>query len=145
MFKHILLPTDGSPASEKAIRQCIPLAAESGARITALHVHPPFHMFTFNPDMLEDSVDNHETEATTRGAVHLQALLRAAREANVPCDTLEVSAEHPYEAIVQAAEEHHCDLIAMASHGHKGIKGLLLGSETQKVLTHARKPVLVFH
>src|SRR5688500_9155957 len=109
MFKHILLPTDGSPASEKAIRQCIPFAAEAGARITGIHVHPPFHMFSLDPDMLEDSEARHEAEATGRGAAHLQALLRAARAANVPCDTLEVSAEHPYEAIVQAADERHCD------------------------------------
>lgn len=145
MFKHILLPTDGSPASEKAIRQCIPLAADSGARILGIHVHPPFHVFTTNADMLEWAPEQYETEAAKAGSKHLRKLREAALAANVECDTLELSAEHPYEAIIEAAEKHQCDLIAMASRGHRGLKGLLLGSETQKVLTHAHKPVLVFH
>lgn len=145
MFKHILLPTDGSPASERAIHECIPLAAETGARITGIHVHPPFHVFTTNADSLEWTSEKYEAEATKAGSKHLRKLQQAAAEANVPCETVEVSAEHPYEAIIQTAEQRQCDVIAMASRGHRGLKGLLLGSETQKVLTHAQKPVLVFH
>ena len=143
MFKHVLLPTDGSPQSESAIQQGIELAKETHARVTGIHVVPEFHVFTYQPDMLEDTREQYAKDSQAKAAKILQAVETAARDAGVPCDTVCVTSDEPYEAIIRTADEQGCDLIAMASHGHKGIKGLLVGSETQKVLTHSHQPVLV--
>lgn len=143
MFKHVLLPTDGSPQSEAAIQQGIELAKETHARVTGIHVVPEFHVFTYRTDMLEDTREQYAKDSQAKAAKILQSIENAARSAGVPCDTVCVTSDEPYEAIIRTAEEKGCDLIAMASHGHKGIKGLLVGSETQKVLTHSHQPVMV--
>ena len=143
MFKHVLLPTDGSPQSESAIQQGIELAKETHARVTGIHVVPEFHVFTYQPDKLEDTREQYAKDSQAKAAKILQAVETAARDAGVPCDTVCVTSDEPYEAIIRTADEQGCDLIAMASHGHKGIKGLLVGSETQKVLTHSHQPVMV--
>ena len=143
MFKHVLLPTDGSPQSESAIHQGIELAKETHARVTGIHVIPEFHVFTYRPDMLEETPQQYAKDSQAKAAKILQAVETAARDAGVPCDTVWVVSDEPYEAIIRTADEQGCDLIAMASHGRKGIKGLLVGSETQKVLTHSHQPVMV--
>jgi nucleotide-binding universal stress UspA family protein len=143
MFKHLLLPTDGSLQSEEAIRQGIALAKETQARVTGIHVVPEFHVFTYRPDMLEDTRAEYLRDSQAKAAKILESVENAAREAGVPCDTVCAVSDEPYEAIIKTADEKGCDLIAMASHGHKGIKGLLVGSETQKVLTHSHQPVIV--
>ena len=143
MFKHVLLPTDGSPQSESAIQQGIELAKETHARVTGIHVVPEFHVFTYQPDMLEDTREQYAKDSQAKAAKILQSIENAARVAGVPCDTVCVTSDEPYEAIIRTADEQGCDLIAMASHGHKGIKGLLVGSETQQVLTHSHQPVMV--
>lgn len=144
MFTHLLVPTDGSEASEAAIRQSIEIAQLLKARVTGLHVMQPFHLFSYQPDMLEDTREQFDQDSQRRAAEFLAVIERAAEAAGVPCETLSVAGEPPYEAILKAAEEQGCDLIAMASHGRRGVKGFLLGSETQKVLVHTHKPVLVF-
>ena len=143
MFKHVLLPTDGSPQSEAAIQQGIALAKETHGRVTGIHVIPEFHVVTYRTDMLEDTREQYAKDSQAKAAKILQSVENAARDAGVPCDTVCVVSDEPYEAIIRTAEEEGCDLIAMASHGRKGIKGLLVGSETQKVLTHSHQPVMV--
>ena len=145
MFNHILLPTDGSPASERAITQAVAFAKDAEARITGLHVMQEFHLLTYQVQMLEDTREQFIRECQARADVYLSALKKAADKEGVPCETICVTANQPFEAIVRMAEGKACDLIVMASHGRKGIAGFLLGSETQKVLSHSKKPVLVLH
>ena len=144
MFKHILLPTDGSPLSEMASQKCIALAKEAGARLTSIHVVPEFRVFAYAPGIVNDTPEQYKKDCEAAASKILAGVEKAAREAGVACSTLFVYNDHPYEAIVKAAGENGCDLICMAAHGHKGIKGMLLGSETQKVLTHSATPVLVY-
>ncbi|HMA08862.1 MAG TPA: universal stress protein [Ramlibacter sp.] len=143
MFKHMLLPTDGSVASEVAIRKALDLARGSGARVTGLHVVQPFHLLSANVEMIEDTRPVYEAHSEAQAKACLAVIDQAAREAGVSCETCVVRADHPYEAIIQTARERGCDLIVMASHGRRGMQALLLGSETQKVLTHCTVPVLV--
>ena len=143
MFKHVLLPTDGSPQSEAAVRQGIALAKEQQARVTGIHVVPEFHVFTYRPDMLEDTRAEYDRDSQAKANKILAAVEDAARAAGVPCDTVCAVNDEPYEAIIKTADEKGCDLIAMASHGRKGMKGLLVGSETHKVSTHSHQPVMV--
>ena len=104
---------------------------------------PEFHVFTYRPDMLEDTRAEYVRDSQAQAAKILQSVENAARDAGVPCDTVCAVSDEPYAAIIKTADEKGCDLIAMASHGRKGIKGLLVGSETQKVLTHSHQPVIV--
>ena len=144
MFTHLLLPTDGSPASEAAIQKIIELAKELHAKVTGLHVIPEFHVFTYQTEMLEDTREQFIKDSQSHAVKFLAVIQKAAEEAGVVCDTAYMVSDHPHEAIIKVAEDRGCDLIAMASHGRKGMSGLLLGSETHKVLTHSKKPVLVF-
>lgn len=145
MFKHILLPTDGSKLSRKAVKRGIDLARKCGARVTALHVLPEFKM------MVDDGITTispalkkrFEDEGRTRAEKMLGEIAREARARGVRCATLCVSGDSPYLQIIGAARRKKCDLILMASHGRRGISSLLLGSETSKVLLHTRVPVLV--
>ena len=144
MFKRILLPTDGTPASSKAIVDAIAFAKSINASVTGLYVIPPFHTLTFHPDMLEDTHDSYVEHSASAARKYLDQISTAASEAGVACSVQSLTHEHPYEAIIMTAREQACDLIAMASHGRRGAVGLLLGSETQKVLTHSTIPVLVY-
>lgn len=144
MFKRILLPTDGSAASGEAIRKCVQFAKETGAHVTGFHVTPEFHIFTYQAEMLEDTRDQFRKDTEEQAKKYLAVIENAANEAGVPCEVAFTPNDHPYDAIIQAAREYKSDLIVMASHGRKGMRGLLLGSETQKVLTHSQIPVLVY-
>lgn len=144
MFKHFLLPSDGSAMSSAILRPCIQFAKECGASVTAVHVIPEFHVLTGQAEMLEATRDEYVRDSQAHAQRYLAEIEQLARELGVPCKTLAPTHDHPYEAIIQAAREQGCDLICMASHGRRGIKGMLLGSETQKVLTHSAIPVLVF-
>jgi len=144
MFKHILLPTDGSKLSERAIRQSVRVAKALGARITALHVMPKFHAFSYQMQLLEATRGSYEAEAATRGRNYLEFARKVAQAAGVSCDSVQASGDQPYKEIIRTAQKKGCDVILMASHGRRGIEGFLLGSETQKVLTHSKVPVLVY-
>lgn len=144
MFKHILLPTDGSAPSEECIRKCMAFAKESGAHVTGLHVTPEFHIVTYKTEMLEDTPEQFRKDSEEMARKHLALIEDLARQLDVPCAVTWSANDHPFEVIIQTATEKGCDLIAMASHGRKGMKGILMGSETQKVLTHSRIPVLVY-
>lgn len=143
MFKHLLLPTDGSPASEGAIRQALILAQSNGAAVTALHVIQPFHFFAYDVDMVEHTSATYLAGAQDRARRYLKPIESAAKELGLACEALVEADEHPSEAIIRAAMARGCDLIVMCSHGRSAIKGLLLGSQTQKVLAHSTLPVLV--
>lgn len=144
MFKHILIPTDGSAASTHAIHGCMAFAKKCGASVTGVYVIPEFHVFTYKTEMLEDTEEQFTVDGIVHAKKYLEEIETAAREAGVKYDTKYLTSDHPFEAIIRTAGEQECDLIIMASHGRKGVKGLLLGSETQKVLTHSQIPVLVY-
>ena len=143
MFKHILVPTDGSVLSEAAIQMAVALAAVHEAKVTGLHVMPEFHILGYSPETLVDTEEQFARHAQQHADTYLAVLGQAAAQANVEFDTVAVTDTHPYEAIIGAATERNCDLIVMASHGRGGMGALLLGSETQKVLIHSQIPVLV--
>lgn len=144
MFKNILVPTDGSEQSRDAVKTGIELAKVHGARVTGVHVIPDYHLLiayegAFDP-LTEERI---EQEAKARAEVYLGDIREAAKAADVPCSTVCETSDHPYEAILRVCEAANCDLILMTSHGRKGLAAVLLGSETRKVLTHAKVPVLV--
>ena len=143
MYKHILIPTDGSPLSELAIRQGIKLAKSIGAKVTAITVFRPFHAIAVEPMMITDTPEQYQKDCDALGEKHLRVVRDAAREADIPCEVVRVVHDHPYQAIIDTASTRECDLIFMASHGRRGMAALVLGSETTKVLTHTRIPVLV--
>ena len=145
MFKHLLLPTDGSPLSDFAIQKAIQFARSVGAKVTGVTVMPEYHMLSYAVESLQDTRSQYEIDARRHADQYLSKVSEAATGADVFCDTVAVTGDHPYAQIIATAEERHCDLIVMASHGRKGIQALLLGSETHKVLTHTRIPVLIFH
>ena len=144
MFKHLLLPTDGSEASQATLLRGIQLAKDCKARITGISVVPEFHLLSFNATMVTDTKDQFIAESRAQAEKYLALLKQSAQAEGVPCDTEVALSDHPYEAIIRTAESKGCDLIMMASHGRRGVQGLLIGSETQKVLMHCKVPVLVF-
>ncbi len=144
MFKHLLLPTDGSELSQAAIRRGMRFAKECHSKVTGVSVIPEFHVLTFDTTMIQDTKDVFLAESRAQALTNLALLKKSADEEGVPCDTEVAVGDHPYEEIIRIAESKGCDLIMMASHGRRGMQGVLLGSETQKVLTHTRIPVLVY-
>lgn len=143
MYKRILLPTDGSEASTRAVLAGVEFARSTGAEVVAMTAIPAFHAFTADTEMLEATAAQYAQTSQERGQRLVDDVAAVAREAGVPCTCVQLGSDHPYEAIIDTARDQRCDLIVMASHGRKGIKGLLMGSETQKVLVHSSIPVLV--
>jgi nucleotide-binding universal stress UspA family protein len=144
MFTHILLPTDGSPRSEQTIARGVELARQLGATVTGLCVVPTPPAIVYDTEVPLEAREKSAAAARAYAARNLEQVAAAARLAGVPCETLIETGDYPYEAIIAVATRRGCDLIMMASHGRRGVKALLLGSETQKVLTHSTIPVLVF-
>jgi len=145
MFKHILMPTDGSDHSEKAIERGIELAKLCGSRVTGIHVVPDYRLAiayegAFDPVTHEKA----EEEARTRAASFLSFVQKTADAAGVPCETVVATNDHPYDAIVNTANERACDLIVMTSRSRKGLARLIMGSESSRVLHRASIPVLTF-
>jgi nucleotide-binding universal stress UspA family protein len=143
MYSNILIPTDGSELAGKAVQHGIALAKRISAKVTVLTVLPPFHTLTTDTRMIEDTPAQFKARMQTHAEKTLSAAAAAAQAAGVTCETVQVEHEHPYQAIIDTAESKGCDLIVMASHGRHGIAALVLGSETVKVLTHCKVPVLV--
>lgn len=146
MFKHFLVPTDGSQLSLKAAQHAVSLAGEVGAKITFFFAKPDYPVAFYGEGALIDPTTPEKfAEIADRQANEILAHTeKLARDAGVEFSSVSEVCDLPYEAIIRAAEGTGCDLIFMASHGRRGISGLLLGSETQKVLTHSRIPVLVY-
>lgn len=149
MFKHILLPTDGSKLSNKGVKETIKLARALRAKITAVHVVGNYHQYMHDQEdgfMIPEILalrNDFEDRAAARAKAILGPVKAAASKAGVKCDTVVATSDLPYEMIIKQAKKSKCDLIMMASHGRSGLKGILLGSETAKVLAHSKIPVLV--
>ncbi|MEP7329660.1 MAG: universal stress protein [Betaproteobacteria bacterium] len=145
MYKHLLIPTDGSKLSDKAVTHALGLAEALGARVTVLHVSPdypqPIYMegIALNPMSRRDYA-----KSTTEESKKVFArVAKKAAAAGVASTMVHMIAETPWEAIMATAKKRKCDVIVMASHGRRGLAAMLLGSETTKVLTHSKVPVLV--
>lgn len=146
MFKHILVPTDGSTLSLRAAKNAVRFAKVHGARITAFYAAPEYH-----PNIAGDYLPANfvplavfQKQVKKTAEKYLEQIKKLATVGGVACSGMYASADSPYQAIIKAAKERKCDLIFMASHGRRGISGMLLGSETHKVLTHSKIPVLVY-
>jgi nucleotide-binding universal stress UspA family protein len=144
MFKHILIPTDGSDLSRKAVLYGVQLAKESGGKVTGLTVAGPYGAANIDAVLIPVSLEDYEEQSRVLSEKAMEQVKMAADAAGVPCDTVREIHDQPYRAIIDAAHALGCDLIVMASHGRRGISALLLGSETTKVLTHSTIPVLVY-
>jgi nucleotide-binding universal stress UspA family protein len=148
MYKHILVPTDGSALSDKAVEAAIKLAKLAGARVTAFHAIEPYPLqgayaaeasgvAELQPEVFAERSEEYAKRV-------LDTVAAAAAAAKVECTTGYATSRSASQAIVEKARKENCDLIVMASHGRRGLEGFLLGSETQKVLTHSTIPVLVY-
>lgn len=147
MYKHIMLPVDGSKLSVKAVKECIAFAKSIGAKVTAIHVVSHFSLgmtrIDFASEIAQKLEKDHEEESKKHAEEMLAKIEKLTKADGVECDSVVVVGDHPYEEIIENAAKRNCDLIMMASHGRRGLEGLLLGSETVKVLTHSKIPVLV--
>lgn len=146
MFKHILIPTDGSAVSTKAAKAGIALAKESGAKVTGYCAVEPVPTRFYGEGYVMDrqSVADFERRSREHARKQVASIERAARKAGVPFQPLVETARTPYHGIVEAAKKRDCDLIFMASHGHRGLARLMLGSVADKVVQSSRVPVLVY-
>jgi nucleotide-binding universal stress UspA family protein len=143
LYKHILLPTDGSELSKAAMRHGIALAKAIGARVSALVVSTPLTSLVVDPTAASAALEQYKALVATQTAKYLDSIGNEAAEAGVVCSALCVEHDKPYEAIVDTAKNNGCDLVVMASHGLRGVSAIL-GSETLKVLTHSAVPILVY-
>jgi nucleotide-binding universal stress UspA family protein len=144
MYKNILIATDGSDLSASAVKEGVSLAKALAAKVTAVNVSEPFHWF--DPNVVEgvEGAEAAYREGSSRAASRiLGAAADAAKAMGVACETVHVEEDRPYVAIIDTAKAKNCDLIVMASHGRRGMSAVILGSETVKVLTHSKIPVLV--
>ena len=147
MYKHILVPTDGSKLSTQAVEAAVRLAASLGAKVTGFFAAPPATPIMFKGLLPGGYATPEEHEQNIRKAAqsYLGAIEKAAKSAGVPCEVMTVTSDYPADAIVAAAKKRRCDLIFIASHGRRGLRrDSMLGSETQKVLSQAPLPVLVY-
>ncbi len=146
MFQHIFLPTDGSELSFKTAQEAMNFAKEIHAKITVFFAQPEYPAAYFGESALADpSAPEHFTEMTNQKAErYLSDIQKLANDAGVECKTISSVSDSPYRAIVENATKENCDLIFMASHGRHGLVGLLLGSETKRVIDHSPIPVLVY-
>ena len=144
MYKKMLIPTDGSELANKAVEYGVRFAKDSGARIIAMTVTEPFHLISVAPRQIEYTRSEYEKHSKAEAEKVLGVVSAAAERAGVACDTIHVEHEHAYRAIIATAMSKGCDLIVMASHGRHGVSAVVLGSETVKVLTHSKIPVLVY-
>jgi nucleotide-binding universal stress UspA family protein len=144
MFNHILIPTDGSDLSRKALLYAVEIARESKAKVTALTVRPAYVIGSMDMIGVVGGQDEFEAETRRYAEYALTQAKMAGEAASVPVETIQDVADQPYRAIIECANANGCDLIVMASHGRRGVSAMILGSETSKVLTHSHIPVLVF-
>ena len=146
MFKNILIPTDGSPLSQKAVVQGVALAKSVGAKVTAFFAAPPATPIVYRDHLPVGYATPGEREEMIRktAAKYLGFVERAAKKAGISCECAHVTSDYPEEGIVKVAQKKKCDLIVMATHGQGGLRGMFIGSVTQKVLNQAKIPVMVF-
>jgi nucleotide-binding universal stress UspA family protein len=146
MYRHVLIPTDGSERAHRAVTQGLALAKALGAKVTVVTIEPSFDVYAVPASKVYEmsgAFAEHAEQAKARAGKILNAVAEEARAAGVTCETLQIEQDHPYEGIIDTANQRGCDLIVMASHGRGGIAAVVLGSVTNKVLTHTKIPVLV--
>lgn len=143
MYQHILVPTDGSELSEKALASAIEFAKKLGSSITVITVTEPYSYSNLS-DYRPESIDQYDNRVKEEAEERLNIAREFVEKKGVKCDVKAYKSFLPSDAIIQAAQENGCDLIFMASHGRQGLAAVLLGSETQKVLTHSKVPVMVY-
>jgi nucleotide-binding universal stress UspA family protein len=131
VYQHILIPTDGSELAERAVTHGLSLAKFVGAKVTVIIVEERLGGWLYTEEMKKNATSV------------LDRVANAAKQTGVPCDAIHVQDVQPYEAIIATATDRGCDLIVMASHGRSGLSAVVLGSVTNKVLTHTKTPVLV--
>lgn len=144
MYKHILVPTDGSELSRKAVGQAIALAKLANAKVTGIIDSRSWEAVRAAHIAALIEREEYEKSAATSAEESLAFITEAAKAAGVPCEVIHTTFGHPYKAIIDTATSRNCDLIVMASHGWRGLTAMLIGSETKKVLTHTNIPVLVY-
>jgi nucleotide-binding universal stress UspA family protein len=143
MFRKILVPTDGSELSDKAMNAAIDIARRLGGSLVGLCVSEPYPYSPLSEGAIVGDAVGYENRSLEIAHQHLERMQASAKAANVPCEVVVKKSFDPYKEIVEVAKTSNCDSIVMASHGRKGLRGLMLGSETQKVLAHIDIPVLV--
>ena len=145
MYAHLLVPTDGSKLSDKAVAHAIELARVMNGRITAFYASPEAPSAMYAEGVMYPTMSRSEYAKSTQAAAGriFDRVVKKAAASGVDCATVHVIGASPWEAILAAAKKSKCDAIVMASHGRRGLSALLLGSETVKVLTHGKLPVLV--
>jgi nucleotide-binding universal stress UspA family protein len=144
MFKHVLIPTDGSALSKQALDRALDFAAEVKAEVTILAVIEPMQVFTINPTGMDIAYAEYERYSNEEADAILAAGKAAATKRGLSCETAKMLSVDPAGCIVKTADKHGCDVIAMASHGRSGFKAFMLGSVTMKVLAGSKIPVLVY-
>ena len=149
VYRHILIPTDGSELAEHAVTNGLSLAKSLGAKVTVVIVDDPFDWLSVpetrgGQRQALDKLAAHKEQVEQHTASVLSRAADAAKKAGVPCATIRVSNARPHEAIIATAADKGCDLIAMTSHGRGGLSAIVLGGVTNKVLTHSKIPVLVY-
>jgi nucleotide-binding universal stress UspA family protein len=146
MFKHVLIPTDGSELSDRAVRAGVEFAKAMDAKVTGLFAMAEYPMMAYGEGTTVPLITPEEflQESKTEAEKVLANLKKVAQAAGVGCETFSTVTDLPYKAIIEMAAQKSCDVIFMASHGRRGLGALVLGSETNKVLTHSKIPVLVY-
>ncbi|MGA8921090.1 MAG: universal stress protein [Pseudolabrys sp.] len=148
MYRHILIPTDGSELAEPAVTNGLSLAKSVGAKVFVIIVEEPFNWLNVSETKAKQAFEElakHAEQIKKHAASVLNGVANAAKQAGLSCETIQVENARPYQAIIAAAADRGCDLIVMASHGRSGLSAVVLGSVTNKVLTHTKTPVLVCH
>ena len=144
VFKHILIPTDGSELATLAVDKGMALAASIGAAVTVVTVTEPFHVFSPASAQVESSRASYEGDARAYAEKVLATAREKAAATGVSVETHHKWHDSPYQAIIETAVDKGCDLIAMASHGRRGMAAVVMGSQATKLLTHTKIPVLVY-
>ena len=143
MYKHILVATDGSEISGRAVSHATELAQKLKARLLIVTITEPFHILSLGVEQLESTRPEYNRHMAEHAQTVLASAAKIASEADVECQIFHRSAEHPYAAILNVANDRGCDLIVVGSHGRSGLSSLLLGSTTMKILAHSTIPILV--
>ena len=143
MYKHILIATDSSTLASRGVEHGVMLAKALGADVSLLTVSERFHVLSMNAEQLEETASTFKEHMREQALKILSEAEKVAQSAHVSSTQIHLENDEPYQAIIRTAEGRGCDLIVMASHGRSGVSAMLLGSETMKVLTHSKIPVLV--
>jgi nucleotide-binding universal stress UspA family protein len=146
MFKHIMIPTDGSPQSQKAAARGVELAKAVGAKVTAFFAAPPATPVIYRDQLPVGFAQpaEHDEIIKKTAAKHLGFIERVARKAGVRCEGVHVTSDYPAEAILDMVKKKKCDLVVMSTHSKGGLRDMFVGSVTQKVLNQSKVPVMVF-